>query len=259
MNVLHCFESPQEDAAGGADSAPGGANPAHDGADPALTGAELARYIDHTQLKPETTRAQIEKLCDEAVEYGFYAVCVNGYWTRLCAERVAGHDVAVATVVGFPLGAMSGETKAFEARRAAEAGAHEIDMVLNIGELLAGAEEAVRDDIAAVVAATPKQVKTKVILETSKLEEDRKVVACRLAKEAGADFVKTSTGFGGGGATVEDIALMRRSVGPDMGVKASGGVRTREDAVAMIRAGATRIGASAGVAIVSGGSGTGGY
>jgi len=243
VNVLRFFESPQQDGSG---KAPDNAG-------------ELARYIDHTQLKPETTQESIEQLCEEAAEHGFYAVCVNGYWTQLCAERLAGRNVAVASVVGFPLGAMTTEAKAFEARRAAEAGANEIDMVLNIGELRAGRHGAVQEDIAAVVAATPSLVKTKVILETSKLDHDQKVAACRAAKEAGADFVKTSTGFGGGGATVDDITLMRRSVGPDMGVKASGGVRTREDARAMIQAGATRIGASAGIAIVQGESGTSAY
>lgn len=220
---------------------------------------ELARYIDHTQLKPDTLPDAIDTLCDEARDYGFYSVCVNGVWTRRCAERLEGSGVKVATVVGFPLGAMATEAKAFEARLASDDGASEIDMVLNIGCLRAGDDEAVQADIAAVVQATPKEVVTKVILETSMLSDEQKLRGCELAKAAGADFVKTSTGFGGGGATAEDIRLMRETVGPDMGVKASGGVRTREDALAMIDAGATRIGASAGIAIVSGGSGTAGY
>ena len=223
----------------------------------ALTAAELARYIDHTQLKPDTPREAIEKLCDEAVQWGFYAVCVNSHWTEFCAQRLQGTRVKVAAVVGFPLGAMASRAKGFEARHAAELGADEIDMVLNIGELRANHMDAVRKDIAAVVRATRPNVLTKVILETSMLTDEQKIAACELAKDVGADFVKTSTGFGGGGATVRDIALMRRTVGPKMGVKASGGVRTRADTLAMIQAGATRIGTSSGIAIVTGGTGSG--
>lgn len=231
----------------------------HNGSTAGGAEPDLARYIDHTQLKPDTLPEAIDTLCDEARDYGFYSVCVNGGWTRRCAERLEGSGVKVATVVGFPLGAMATEAKAFEARLASDDGAGEIDMVLNIGCLRAGDDEAVQADIAAVVQATPKEVVTKVILETSMLSNEQKVRGCELAQAAGADFVKTSTGFGGGGATAEDIRLMRETVGPDMGVKASGGVRTREDALAMIDAGATRIGASAGIAIVTGGSGTAGY
>ena len=224
-----------------------------------ITPGELAKYIDHTQLKPEMPRQAIEKLCDEAKEYEFYAVCVNSHWTEFCARRLQGTNVKVAAVVGFPLGAMATRVKAFEARHAAELGAHEIDMVLNIGELRAGHHDVVRNDIAAVVRATRPGVLTKVILETSMLSDEQKIIACEIAKDVGADFVKTSTGFGGGGATVHDIALMRRTVGPKMGVKASGGVRDRAAALAMIQAGATRIGTSSGISIISGSSGGSGY
>jgi deoxyribose-phosphate aldolase len=204
-------------------------------------------------------RQAIEKLCDEAKEYGFYAVCVNSHWTEFCARRLQGTDVKVAAVVGFPLGAMASRVKAFEARHAAELGAAEIDMVLNIGELRAGHHDVVRNDIAAVVRATRPGILTKVILETSMLSDEQKILACEIAKDVGADFVKTSTGFGGGGATVHDIGLMRRTVGPKMGVKASGGVRDRATALAMIQAGATRIGTSSGISIISGGAGGTGY
>lgn len=220
---------------------------------------DLAATIDHTMLKPEATRAEIEQLCDEAREFGFASVCVNPYWVPLCAQRLAGSAVEVCTVVGFPLGASATATKAFEARQAVADGATEVDMVLNVGALRGGDWRAVRDDIRAVVEATGGRACTKVILETSKLDDEQKVAACTLAQEAGADYVKTSTGFGGGGATADDIALMRRVVGGGMGVKASGGVRDRADAEAMIAAGANRIGASAGVKIVSGGRAAKGY
>lgn len=220
----------------------------------------LARYIDHTLLKPEATAADVDKLCDEARKHSFASVCVNGTWVRRCAEVLAGSGVMVCSVVGFPLGAMAPECKAFEARRAITDGASEIDMVLNVGALKSRDEAFVRADIEAVAQVCHASgARLKVILETALLSDAEKVIACRLAKEAGADFVKTSTGFSKGGATKEDIELMRRTVGPTMGVKASGGVRDQADAKTMIAAGATRIGASASVQIVQGARGSGAY
>jgi len=213
--------------------------------------ADLAKLIDHTLLKPETTHDDIVKLCEEARQYRFASVCVNTTWVPLCQALLAGSDVIVCAVVGFPLGAMSPPAKAYEAREAVQQGAREIDMVLNIGALRSGDEHTVFEDISGVVqAAAPAAVK--VILETSALDTEQKVIGCTLAKLAGAAFVKTSTGFGKAGATVEDVALMRRVVGPALGVKASGGIRTAEDVVRMAQAGANRIGASASVAIVTG-------
>ena len=207
---------------------------------------DISRYIDHTNLKPYASKEDIIRLCDEAIQYNFYAVCVNPYRVKLAKDylREKGADVRVASVIGFPLGATPTEVKVFEAKRALEDGADELDMVINIGALKDGDYEYVKNDIAEVV---------KVILETCYLTDEEKVKACELAKEAGADFVKTSTGFGTGGATVEDVRLMRKVVGPEMGVKASGGIRTYEQALAMIEAGATRIGTSSGVRIVEGG------
>lgn len=212
----------------------------------------VARMIDHTMLKPAATRDQIIALCDEARTYHFASVCVNPAYVRLCAEQLAAvDDVAVCTVIGFPLGATLPDVKAFEAQRAIADGASELDMVQNVGALKSGDYEALRRDIAAVVAVAREHgALCKVILETGLLTDEEKTVACQIAQQAGADFVKTSTGFGPGGATVEDIALMRRVVGPAMGVKASGGVRTYADCMAMVQTGATRIGASAGVQIV---------
>ncbi|GGD04413.1 deoxyribose-phosphate aldolase [Pontibacillus salipaludis] len=221
--------------------------------------AKLAKMIDHTQLKPDTAQEKIEQICQEAKEYGFASVCVNPYWVPFCYERLQDTDVKVCTVIGFPLGANTKELKAYETKQAIENGATEVDMVINIGALKSGDKETVQADIEAVVRATEGNALTKVIIETSLLTDEEKVTACELAKAAGADYVKTSTGFSGGGATVEDIKLMRNTVGPDMGVKASGGVRDREGADAVIEAGATRIGASAGVSIVSGGQGTSDY
>jgi len=219
---------------------------------------DLAKYIDHTLLKPDATQQDIDTLCDEAIEYGFAAVCINPTWVKRSAERLRGSDVKVATVIGFPLGATTPEIKAMETRRALRDGAREVDMVINVGALKSGEHELVRKDIEKVVdAAHEGGAITKVILETSLLTDEEKVIASALAKKAKADFVKTSTGFGGGGATVYDVALMRETVGPDMGVKASGGVRTLEDAEDMIAAGATRIGASAGVQILSAQEGEG--
>ncbi|MBU0551393.1 deoxyribose-phosphate aldolase [Myxococcota bacterium] len=211
---------------------------------------DLASVIDHTLLKPEATRQELKQLADEARQYRFATVCVNSVNVRLMKQHLSGSGVPVCAVVGFPLGAMSPRSKAFETTEAVRCGAGEIDMVINIGALKSQDYALVLEDIEAVVAAA-KPCPVKVILETSKLNEEEKVIACTLAKTAKAAFVKTSTGFGGGGATVEDIALMRRVVGCEMGVKASGGVRDAAGAEAMIKAGATRIGASASVEIVT--------
>ncbi len=214
---------------------------------------DISRYIDHTNLRAYATEDDIIRLCDEAKEYGFYAVCVNPYRVRLAKERLKGTDVKVASVIGFPLGATPTEVKVFEAKKALEDGADELDMVINIGALKDGNYEYVRKDIEEVVkVARENGAIVKVIIETCYLTDEEKVKACELAKEAGAHFVKTSTGFGTGGATVEDVRLMRKVVGPEMGVKAAGGIRTYEQAVAMIEAGATRIGTSSGVKIVEG-------
>jgi deoxyribose-phosphate aldolase len=211
----------------------------------------IARMIDHTLLRPEATAAEIRKVCQEARLYGFASVCVNPCWVRLVAQELAGSTVKVCSVIGFPLGANMMAIKVSETEAALRAGAQEIDMVLNIGELRAGNHNAVGDEIRAVVnAAHAAGAIVKVILETGLLDDHQKIVACNLAKTAGADFVKTSTGFGPGGATVHDVELMRKTVGPEMGVKASGGIRTLEDLKKMVAAGATRIGASASVKIV---------
>lgn len=214
---------------------------------------DLAQYIDHTKLTPDTTADDIDQLCSEAAEFGFASVCINPTWVRRAATNLRGTEVPVCTVIGFPLGATTTEVKAMEARKALRDGAREIDMVINIGALKSGENELVYNDIAKVVdAAHEVGAVCKVILETGILTDEEKVIASALAKRAKADFVKTSTGFGYGGATVYDVALMRETVGPEMGVKASGGVRTADDAEDLIAAGATRIGASAGVQIVSG-------
>ena len=210
----------------------------------------LASMIDHTLLKPDARPEQIERLCEEAVENGFATVCVNGAWVALAAERLEGSPVRVDAVVGFPLGAGTSSSKAFEAEDAVGGGASEIDMVINVGGLKAGLDDVVSRDIESVVAAVDEAGIVKVILETCLLDDTEKVRACELARDAGAAFVKTSTGFASGGATVEDVALMHATVGEAMGVKASGGIRTREQALAMIRAGADRLGTSSGVQIV---------
>mgnify|MGYP001767416208 CR=1 FL=1 len=211
----------------------------------------LAGMIDHTLLKPDVTSDKIAQLCFEAKKYHFASVCVNPTHVKLCADLLKDSDVKVCTVIGFPLGATSPEVKAFETRNALDNGATEIDMVINIGALKAGESELVARDIRGVVeVAHAANALVKVIIETALLTDEEKVIACLLAKEAGADFVKTSTGFSGGGATVHDIALMRRAVGPSLGVKASGGIHTHEEAEALVAAGATRIGASAGVKII---------
>ncbi len=217
---------------------------------------DVARTIDHTLLKPEATPDDIRKLCEEALRYGFASVCVNPGYVELAHSILGGTPVKVVAVVGFPLGATMAEAKAYEACEAVSKGADEIDMVINIGALKAGQYEIVHDDIRMVVEAV-RPAPVKVILETSKLTDEEKVAGCAISKAAGAAFVKTSTGFGGGGATVDDVALMRKVVGAAMGVKASGGVRTKEQALAMIAAGANRIGASASVAIVTGKGGSG--
>jgi deoxyribose-phosphate aldolase len=218
---------------------------------PAVSDTPIAALIDHTLLKPEATPAQIEALCDEAARYRFASVCVNPGFVSLCARLLRATPVAVCTVIGFPLGATTTKAKVFEATQAAANGAQELDMVVAIGRLKAGEYGEVAEDIAAVVeAGHAAGALVKVIIETSLLSDEEKVAACLLAARAGADFVKTSTGFAGNGATVADVALMRRVVGPAVGVKASGGVRDLAGARAMVEAGADRIGASAGVAIV---------
>lgn len=220
------------------------------GALPKDTG--IGRYIDHTLLRADASQDQIAQLCYEARAYHFASVCVNPTHVRLAAQLLKGSDVRVCTVIGFPLGATAASVKAYETQQAIRDGATEIDMVINIGALKSRDYKVVHEDIAAVVStAHAANALVKVIIETALLTDEEKVIACQLAKAAGADYVKTSTGFGPGGATVEDVALMRRVVGPHIGVKASGGVRNYADTQAMIAAGATRIGASAGVAIVS--------
>jgi deoxyribose-phosphate aldolase len=211
----------------------------------------IASLIDHTILKPEATEAEVRKVCAEALKYGFASVCINPYWVPLAARLLKGSKVKVCTVVGFPLGATLTEVKREETEAAVRCGANEIDMVLNIGALRSGDMDRVKQDIAAVVEVAHRGGATaKVILETALLEDNQKALACTLSKLAGADFVKTSTGFGPHGATVHDVALMRSVVGQEMGVKASGGIRTLDDLRKMAEAGATRIGASASVKIV---------
>ena len=221
--------------------------------------ASLAKYIDHTMLKPDAPDALFDKLCEEAIYWGFYSVCVNSSRVRYVARKLRGTPVKVAAVIGFPLGQMDSRSKAFEARRCIEDGANELDMVINVGALKSGNLKLVEEDIRAVRRATRGNTVLKVIIETSLLTDDEKVIACELSKKAGADFVKTCTGFAGGGATPHDIALMRRTVGPEMGVKASGGMRNYPRAVQIIAAGASRIGAVSSVAIVTGQAGAGGY
>ena len=220
------------------------------------TAHDWASLIDHTLLKPEATEADIRKLCEEAAQFGFASVCVNPSWVKKAAGFLKGTSVPVCTVIGFPLGATLPDVKAFEARRAIFTGAREVELVINIGALKSGDDCAVEDDIRAVAdAAHENGVLLKVIIETALLTDDEKVRACLASKNAGADFVKTSTGFSKGGATVDDVALMRRTVGEGLGVKASGGVKGIDDARAMFEAGATRIGASVGVKIAQEASG----
>jgi deoxyribose-phosphate aldolase len=216
---------------------------------------QMNRYIDHTLLKPDASRAQIDKLCAEALQYHFASVCVNLCWTRVCAEQLEKSDVKVCTVVGFPLGATTTLAKMFEADQAIEAGAREIDMVINIGAVKSNLMDFVTSDITGVLESCRRNRRKlallKVIIEAVLLTDDEKRAVCVAAKTVGADFVKTSTGFASGGATIADVRLMRYTVGPEMGVKAAGGIRTRDDAMAMIDAGATRLGTSAGVAIMT--------
>lgn len=217
-----------------------------------------ASYIDHTLLKPEATEDQIKKICAEAKEFGFASVCVNPTWVSVAAAELKGATSKVCTVIGFPLGASTSATKAFETKDAIANGAEEIDMVINIGAVKSGQYDAVENDIKAVVDAADGTL-VKVIIETCLLTDEEKVKACELSVAAGADFVKTSTGFSTGGATAEDVALMRKTVGPTIGVKASGGVRSLEELEKMLNAGATRIGASSGVKIMKGQQGKTGY
>lgn len=213
---------------------------------------QLAKMIDYTLLKPDAKRDDIIKLCKEAIKYNFAAVCINPFYVSLAAKLLEGTPVKVCTVIGFPLGANTPQVKAFEAKNAIKNGAQELDMVINIGALKSGDYELVKQDINGVVKAAKvsRDTMVKVILETGFLTDTEKVNACKLAKEAGADFVKTSTGFSAGGATVHDVKLMRKAIGRSIGVKASGGIRTFKDAMTMIKAGADRIGTSSGVAII---------
>jgi deoxyribose-phosphate aldolase len=220
---------------------------------------DYAKLIDHTLLKADTTKDAIVTLCEEAKQNHFASVCVNPTWVETAAQILNGTDVKVCTVIGFPLGANTPETKAFETKDAIEKGATEVDMVINIGALKDKNDELVERDIRAVVEAAKGKALVKVIIEACLLTEEEKVRACELSVKAGADFVKTSTGFSTGGATVEDVALMRKTVGPDIGVKASGGVRSAADLDAMVKAGASRIGTSSGVALVSGKTSTTDY
>lgn len=224
-----------------------------------ISQTELAGYIDHTLLKPEAIESQFEQLCSEAVNYKFKSVCVNSSWVPFVAKKLRGTGIIVCSVIGFPLGGMDTRSKAFEARSAIASGATELDMVINVGALKSGNLKLVEEDIRAIKRACRSTTSLKVILETGLLTEAEKILACEIAKKAGADFVKTSTGFAGSGATVEDIALMRRIVGPDMGVKASGGIRTFDQAIALINAGANRLGCGASVAVITGVGSQGNY
>lgn len=217
-----------------------------------MTTPQLAKMIDHTLLRADATQSEMAKLTEEAKQYQFASVCVNPGWVAYAAEQLQGTGVDICTVIGFPLGASTSETKAFETKDAIAKGATEVDMVINISALKDGKDDVVEQDIRAVVEAVAGKALVKVIIETCLLTDEEKVRACQAAVKAGADFVKTSTGFSTGGATPEDISLMRRTVGPDVGVKASGGVRSLEDMQKMIDAGATRIGASSGVKIMQG-------
>ncbi len=224
-----------------------------------MTTPQLAKMIDHTLLRADATQSEMAKLTEEAKQYQFASVCVNPGWVAYAAEQLQGSGVDICTVIGFPLGASTSETKAFETKDAIAKGATEVDMVINISALKDGKDDYVEQDIRAVVEAAAGKALVKVIIETCLLTDEEKVRACQAVVRAGADFVKTSTGFSTGGATPEDIALMRRTVGPDIGVKASGGVRSLEDMQKMIEAGATRIGASSGVKIMQGGQSTSSY
>jgi deoxyribose-phosphate aldolase len=226
---------------------------------PRISAAELAGYIDHTLLKPEAVVSQFEQLCNEAVKYKFMSVCVNSSWIPFVAKKLRGTSVKICSVIGFPLGEMDTRSKAFEARNAVANGATELDMVINVGALKSGNLKLVEEDIRAIKRACRSTTILKVILETGLLTDEEKIIACEISKKAGADFVKTSTGFSGTGATIHDVALMRRIVGPAMGVKASGGIRNFDQAVALINAGANRLGCGASVDVVTGAESKGNY
>jgi deoxyribose-phosphate aldolase len=224
-----------------------------------MPASELAGYIDHTLLKPEAVVPQFEQLCNEAVKYKFKSVCVNSSWVPFVAKRLRGTGVKICSVIGFPLGEMDTRSKAFEARNAIGNGAEELDMVINVGALKSGNLKLVEEDIRAIKRACRSTTVLKVILETGLLTDEEKIIACEISRKAGADFVKTSTGFSGSGATVHDVALMRRIVGPKMGVKASGGIRNFDQAVALISAGANRLGCGASVDVITGAESKGNY
>ncbi len=226
---------------------------------PRMSQLELAGFIDHTLLKPEAVESQFELLCNEAVKYKFKSVCVNSSWVPYVAKKLRGTGVIICSVIGFPLGGMDTRSKAFEARSAIASGATELDMVINVGALKSGNLKLVEEDIRAIKRACRSTTVLKVILETGLLTDAEKILACEIAKKADADFVKTSTGFAGSGATVEDISLMRRIVGPKMGVKASGGIKTFDQAIALINAGANRLGCGASVAVITGAESQGNY
>lgn len=213
---------------------------------------KIEKLIDHTLLKPQSTEEQVKKICDEAKKYNFASVCVNPYYASFVSKELKGTDVKTCVVIGFPLGANTKEVKAFEAKQSIENGAKEVDMVINIGALKDKKYDVVKEDIKAVVDAAKGNAHVKVIIETCLLTDEEKVKACEISKEVGADFVKTSTGFSTGGAKKEDVALMRKTVGENMGVKASGGIHSYEETMEMVEAGATRIGASAGIKIIEG-------
>jgi deoxyribose-phosphate aldolase len=224
-----------------------------------ISAAELAGFIDHTLLKPEAVVSQFEQLCSEAVKYKFKSVCVNSSWIPLVARILRGTNVKICSVIGFPLGEMDTRSKAFEARNAIANGAHELDMVINVGALKSGNLKLVEEDIRAIKRACRSTSVLKVILETGLLTDEEKIIACEISRKAGADFVKTSTGFSGTGATVHDVALMRRVVGPHMGVKASGGIRNYMQAVDLIHAGANRLGCGSSVEVITGAQSRGNY
>jgi deoxyribose-phosphate aldolase len=224
-----------------------------------ISPAELAGYIDHTLLKPEAIESQFEQLCNEAVKYKFKSVCVNSSWVPYVAKKLRGSGIIVCSVIGFPLGGMDTRSKAFEARSAIANGATELDMVINVGALKSGNLKLVEEDIRAIKRACRSTTLLKVILETGLLTDAEKILACEISRKAGADFVKTSTGFSGSGATVQDITLMRKIVGPNMGVKASGGIKTFDQAVALINAGANRLGCGSSIAVITGAESQGNY
>jgi deoxyribose-phosphate aldolase len=213
--------------------------------------ADIAPYIDHTLLKPNATKDQIKKICEEAIRYGFFSVCINPFWVAYCAKKLKESGVKVCTVIGFPLGATDSRTKAYETRNAIENGAEEIDMVINIGALKSGDLKTVESDLRAVIMVCRNTITAKAIIETCLLTDEEKIIVSQLVKKVGYNFVKTSTGFSTAGATAHDVALIRKAVGPKMGIKAAGGIHSFEEALLMIKSGATRLGCSASVKIVS--------